>query len=302
MKKIQLVLGSGGARGIAHITIIEVLIEDGIEIEAIYGCSMGAVIGGIFAAGQLKEYKKWLLKLSRNDVFELMDFTLTKEGFIKGDKIFNKHREMTGELLIEDFDIPFTAVALDIKSGKEISFTKGDLYQALRGSVAIPGFIISHRTDKYILIDGRVTNPLPLNLAERKKDSVIFGIDLSGPKNPSYTLKEDKNEPKDTVTHWFERIIPGYFQQTNREKEKEDQHNEEKEALSLLQLMETTFILSQNKVNELIIDKYKPDLLIRLPRTMAQTLDFSRAKEIYALGVKVYKENRKQILKKIETA
>ena len=302
MKKIQLVLGSGGARGIAHIAIIEGLIEDGIEIEAIYGCSMGAVIGGIFAAGQLKEYKKWLLNLSRNDVFELMDFTLTKEGFIKGDKIFNKHREMTGELLIEDFDIPFTAVALDIKSGKEINFTKGDLYQALRGSVAIPGFIIPHRTDKYILIDGGVTNPLPLNLAERKKDSVVFGIDLSGPKNPSYTLTEDKNEPKDTVPHWFERIIPGYLQQTNREKEKEDQHNEEKEALSLLQLMETTFILSQNKVNELIIDKYKPDLLIRLPRTMAQTLDFSRAKEIYALGVKAYKENRKQILKKIETA
>ena len=118
MKKVQLVLGSGGARGIAHIAIIEGLVKDGIEIEAIYGCSMGAVIGGIFAAGHLEEYKEWLLSLSKNDVFELMDFTLTKEGFIKGDKIFNKDREMTGELLIEEFDIPFTAVALDIKSGK----------------------------------------------------------------------------------------------------------------------------------------------------------------------------------------
>ena len=169
MKKVQLVLGSGGARGIAHIAIIEGLVNDGIEIEAVYGCSMGAVIGGIFAAGHLEEYKEWLLGLSKNDVFDLMDFTLTKEGFIKGDKIFDKHREMTGELLIEEFNIPFTAVALDIKSGKEIYFTKGELYQALRGSVAIPGFIIPHRTESYVLIDGGVTNPLPLNLAVKKK-------------------------------------------------------------------------------------------------------------------------------------
>lgn len=299
MKKVQLVLDSGGARGIAHIAIIEGLVKDGIEIEAIYGCSMGAVIGGIFAAGHLEEYKEWLLSLSKNDVFELMDFTLTKEGFIKGDKIFDKHREMTGELLIEEFDIPFTAVALDIKSGKEIYFTKGDLYQALRGSVAIPGFIIPHRTESYVLIDGGVTNPLPLNLAVRKEESVVLAIDLSGPKDPLFILKEVNNEEKNPIPHWFERIIPSYLQQTN--KEKKDDKIEEEQTLSLLQLMETTFILSQNKLNELIIDKYEPELLIRLPRKMAQTLDFFRAKEIYGLGVKAYKKHRKQILEKIES-
>ena len=253
IKKVQLVLGSGGARGIAHIAIIEGLVNDGIEIEAVYGCSMGAVIGGIFAAGHLEEYKEWLLGLSKNDVFDLMDFTLTKEGFIKGDKIFDKHREMTGELLIEEFNIPFTAVALDIKSGKEIYFTKGELYQALRGSVAIPGFIIPHRTESYVLIDGGVTNPLPLNLAVQKKGSVVLAIDLSGPEDPLFILKEVHNEEKPLIPHWFERIIPSYLQQTS--KEKQDHKTEEEQTLSLLQLMETTFILSQNKLNELIIDK-----------------------------------------------
>ena len=299
MKKVQLVLGSGGARGIAHIAIIEELIKDGIEIEAIYGCSMGAVIGGIFAAGHLEAYKEWLLSLSRNDVFELMDFTLTKEGFIKGDKIFNKHREMTGELLIEEFNIPFTAVALDIKSGKEIYFTKGNLYQALRGSVAIPGFIIPHRTENYVLIDGGVTNPLPLNLAVKKEESVVLAIDLSGPKDPSFILKEVNNEEKPPIPHWFERIIPSYLQQPS--KNKQDEKIEEEQTLSLLQLMETTFILSQNKLNELLIDTYEPELLIRLPRKMAQTLDFFRAKEIYKLGVKAYKKHRRLILEKIES-
>jgi NTE family protein len=141
-----------------------------------------------------------------------MDFTLIKEGFIKGDKIFDKHREMTGELLIEEFDIPFTAVALDIKSGKEIYFTKGDLYQALRGSVAIPGFIIPHRTESYVLIDGGVTNPLPLNLAVRKEERVVLAIDLSGPKDTLFILKEVNNEEKNPIPHWFERIIPSYLQ------------------------------------------------------------------------------------------
>jgi len=299
MKKVQLVLGSGGARGIAHIAIIEGLVNDGIEIEAVHGCSMGAVIGGLFVAGYLEEHKEWLLGLSKNDFFDLMDFTLTKEGFIKGDKIFDKHREMTGELLIEEFNIPFTAVALDIKSGKEIYFTKGELYQALRGSVAIPGFIIPHRTESYVLIDGGVTNPLPLNLAVQKKGSVVLAIDLSGPEDPLFILKEVHNEEKPLIPHWFERIIPSYLQQTS--KEKQDHKIEEEQTLSLLQLMETTFILSQNKLNELIIDKYEPELLIRLPRKMAQTLDFFRAKEIYSLGIKAYKKHRKQILEKIES-
>ena len=103
-------------------------------------------------------------------------------------------------------------MALDIKSGKEIYFTKGDLYQALRGIVAIPVFIIPHRTENYVLIDGGVTNPLPLNLAVQKIKSVVLNIDLSGPKTPLFILKEVNNEEKNPIPHWFERIIPSYLQ------------------------------------------------------------------------------------------
>ena len=118
-KKVQLVLGSGGARGIAHIAVIEELEQLGFEIIEIVGCSMGAVIGGIYATGHLKEYKQWLFSLDRNQVFDLTDFTLKREGFVKGEKIFSKHREMTGNLKIEDFHIPFTAVSVDVKSGRK---------------------------------------------------------------------------------------------------------------------------------------------------------------------------------------
>jgi NTE family protein len=292
-KKVQLILGSGGARGIAHIPIIEGLLKDNIEISRVIGCSMGAVIGGIYAAGHLDEYKKWLLGLDRNEVFDLMDFTLTKEGFIKGEKIFNKHREMTGELCIEDFNIPFTAVAVDIVTGKEVYFTTGDLYNALRATVAIPGFIIPHKTGKHVLIDGGVTNPLPLNLASKEKNSIVIGVDLSGPSNKRLEIKKTNKGDKKPLPHWFEQIIPSYLQY------EDDSDEQDRETLSLLKLMETTFTLSQNKVNELTIAYYPPDVLIRMPRSMAQTLDFFRAKEIYALGKQAYERNRNAILEKL---
>ena len=292
-KKVQLILGSGGARGIAHIPIIEGLLKDDVEISKVIGCSMGAVIGGIYTAGHLQEYKKWLLSLTRNEVFDLMDFTLTKEGFIKGDKIFNKHREMTGDLLIEEFEIPFTAVAVDIISGEEVYFSNGDLYDALRASVAIPGFIIPHKTEKHVLIDGGVTNPLPLNLATKEDHSIVVGVDLSGPSDKNLELKKENKDDKKPLPHWFEQIIPSYLQN------EEDSAEEDRETLSLLSLMETTFTLSQTKVNDLTIAHYPPDVLIRLPRKMAQTLDFFRANEIYTLGKQVYELNRKIILEKL---
>jgi len=141
-KKVHLVLGSGGARGIAHIAVIEELQKAGYEIIEVIGCSMGAVVGGIYAAGHLPEYKKWLLGLSKKDVFDLLDFTFAKQGFVKGEKLFAKHVEVTGEEKIEDFPIPFTAVATDMRQHKEVHFNKGDLYKALRASVSIPGFFV----------------------------------------------------------------------------------------------------------------------------------------------------------------
>ncbi|HBQ61358.1 MAG TPA: esterase, partial [Balneolaceae bacterium] len=158
-KKVHLVLGSGGARGIAHIAVIEELEKAGYEIVEVIGCSMGAVVGGIYAAGHLPEYKEWILGLNRKGVFDLLDFTFAKQGFVKGEKLFAKHIEVTGNENIEDFDIPFTAVATDMRHHKEVHFKKGDLYKALRASVSIPGFFVPVVEDGKVLVDGGVLNP-----------------------------------------------------------------------------------------------------------------------------------------------
>jgi len=121
----------------------------------------------------------------------------------------------------------------------------------------------------------------------------VVGVDLSGPSDKNLELKKENKEDKKPLPHWFEQIIPSYLQN------EEDSADEDRETLSLLSLMETTFTLSQTKVNELTIAHYPPDVLIRLPRKMAQTPDFFRANEIYTLSKQVYELNRKIILEKL---
>ena len=126
-KKVQLVLGSGGARGIAHIGVIDRLIEDGYEIIEVYGCSMGAVIGGMYCAGFLPQYRDWLIRQTKSDIYGLFDITLSMQGFIKGERIFGVLEQITGKQQIENLNIPFMAVATDMLSRREVHFTSGDL-------------------------------------------------------------------------------------------------------------------------------------------------------------------------------
>src|SRR5690606_4272853 len=136
-KRVALVLGSGGARGYAHIGVIDELEARGYEIACIAGCSMGAVVGGIYAAGKLPEYRAWIESLAYLDVLRLVDVSFSL-GMMRGEKVFGRIREMLGEVNIEDLPIPFTAVATDLTNQQEIWFQEGDLHQAMRASAAIP--------------------------------------------------------------------------------------------------------------------------------------------------------------------
>ena len=138
-KKVQLVLGSGGARGIAHIGVIDRLVEDGYEIVEVYGCSMGSVIGGMYCSGFLPQYRDWLIRQTKSDIYRLFDITFSMQGFVKGERIFSVLEQIAGKQQIETLPIPFVAVATDMLSRKEVHFNSGDLYKALRASTGIPG-------------------------------------------------------------------------------------------------------------------------------------------------------------------
>jgi NTE family protein len=185
---VALALGSGSARGYAHIGAIEVLNERGYEIIAISGCSMGALVGGMYAAGKLQQYKDWVTGLGQFDVLRLLDVTFSAVGAIRGEKIFSIVSDNLGDTRIEDLPIAFTSVATDLLGHKEIWFQEGPLDQAIRASVAIPGVVTPLVLNGRVLVDGATLNPLPIIPTISAHADLIVAVNLAGEEDRSQRL------------------------------------------------------------------------------------------------------------------
>jgi NTE family protein len=186
-KRVALVLGSGGARGYAHIGVIEEIERRGYEIACIAGCSMGAVVGGIYAAGKLDEYRRWIESLDYLDVLRLVDVSF-KLGAIRGEKVFGRIRKIVGEVNIEDLRIPYTAVATDLTNQQEIWFQEGCLHQAMRASAAIPSLFTPVVQGNRTLVDGGLLNPLPIVPVVSSHCDLIIAVNLNSTAQNHYTL------------------------------------------------------------------------------------------------------------------
>jgi NTE family protein len=282
MKKVRLVLGSGGARGMAHIGVIEELEKKGFQIKEVVGCSMGAVVGGIYCAGYLSEYKHWLIKLSRMDVFKLLDFTLSAQGFVKGERVFKSIEEFIGDHQIEQFKIPFTAVASDISLKKEVHYKSGSLFKALRSSIAIPTVFTPIKDGKSQLVDGGVLNPLPLNVVNKEPGDWVVAVNINAdiPYKPNVTQADEQKE-RATYLKMFDSILavlPKF------ETSKEDAVV----SLGLFDLLNKSYELTQDRLTELMINIHKPDLVVNISRDACGVFEFYRANEIIEEGRKAF--------------
>jgi NTE family protein len=256
MKKVHLVLGSGGARGIAHIGVIEALESAGYEICAITGSSMGAVVGGMYCAGYLSTYKSWLLTLSKTAVFRLFDLNITGPGFVKGQKVYNTLRRFTGDRNIEDFAIPFTAVATDILKNEEVHFSSGDFYTALRASTAIPGMFSPVALGDQLLVDGAVLNPLPLNAVSPLNELLVVAVSVHGYAEKKAATPVSKKQK-----------TPGF-----------------------IDILNLSYDFTQQRLIQLMIEKHQPGILVQIPRDVCKGFDFHRAEEMIAIGRAAFTE------------
>ncbi|MDH1692684.1 MULTISPECIES: patatin-like phospholipase family protein [unclassified Pseudomonas] len=186
-KRVALVLGSGGARGYAHIGVIEEIERRGYDIACVAGCSMGAVIGGIYAAGKLDEYRNWIESLDYLDVLRLVDVSF-RLGAIRGDKVFGQIRKIVGEINIEQLRIPYTAVAADLTNQQEIWFQEGCLHQAMRASAAIPSLFTPVMQGNRMLVDGGILNPLPIVPVVSSHCDLIIAVNLNATNQKQYQL------------------------------------------------------------------------------------------------------------------
>lgn len=193
-QEISLILGSGGARGYAHIGVIEELLAQGYEIRSIAGSSMGALIGALYACGKLDEFKTWTLTLDIFSVAKLLDFSFTGTGIIQGDKVFHVIEKIIGDVLIEDLPIPYTAVATDLIKQKEIWIQKGRLIDAIRASIAIPTVFTPKKIANRYLIDGGVLNPLPIAPTIADDTDMTIAVNLSANVSKEYKIDIPKKE------------------------------------------------------------------------------------------------------------
>ncbi len=278
-KKISLVLSSGGARGLAHIGVIERLEEEGFEIAAIAGSSIGAVIGAFYACGQLETYKKWVLNLDRLDLFNLFDFTISTKGFIKGDKLFRSLEELIDDRPLERLRIPFTAIATDIVNQKEVLFESGSMYTALRASTAIPTVIRPVVRDGIELIDGGVINPMPMDRVKRSPGDLMVVVNINANieyERPALEVETQKKVDKD-YTDKLNSFVKKW-------RSKVPSTSTSSKTLGFLELVNRSLDLMQDQLTNAKISQHKPDLVINFSKKACTTFEFYKAKEMIQGG------------------
>ena len=180
-QKVALVLSMGGARGIAHIGVIEELLRHNFEITSIAGSSMGAMVGAMYASGKLEECKEWLYSWDKRKMWELADLTLSRDGLVKGDRFIKELKQIIPVMNIEELPIPYVAMATDIVCDQEVRFDSGNLYDAIRATISIPMLFRPLRKDGMVLIDGGILNPLPLNQVHRTEGDILIAVDVNAP-------------------------------------------------------------------------------------------------------------------------
>lgn len=246
-RKVALVLAGGGARGVAHIGAIEELERSGFEIAAVAGTSMGALVGGMYASGYLEPFRDWMYALDKYKVFGLVDFALSSEGLVKGNRVMEAMKELVPDVKIEQMPVPFAAVAADLLTGHEVVLERGGLYDAIRASISIPSVFRPVRRGGRILIDGGTVNPMPLNRVRREPGDLLVAVDVSAPFS-------DRNA---------ERVNP---------------------SLNYYKMLVAASEIMQQRITELMCRLYEPDILIQLPADSFGLFEFYRSREIADAG------------------
>lgn len=264
-RKVSLVLGSGGARGLTQIGVIKALIDKGYVIDEIIGCSIGALIGGAYAQGKINELEEWMRGVTKVQVFKLMDFTNPRFGLLKGTRAMDSLKSIFPDAYIEDLPLRYVAIATDLKHETEVVFDRGSLYEAIRASISIPAVFTGVDKDDQYLVDGGVLNPLPINYATRRRRNIVLAVNLEGAPREEYgPIKSDKKI--DAVT-----------------------------------ALQEAYYAMRRRLSQLSVDMCKPDYVIDIPSNMSGIWDYHKATFLidkgYDMTVSVMPRVKRQALR-----
>jgi NTE family protein len=274
---VSLVLGGGGARGLAHIGVIQWLEDNGFNIRSISGCSMGALVGGIYANSKLDVYANWVSDLERIHVLRLLDPALGRPGLLKGERIIDVLRDMVGDVSIEELPIAYTAVATDLNSGEEVWLRKGRMFDAIRASIATPLVFTPFQHGERLLLDGALVNPVPIAPTLDDATDLTVAVNLGGPAQPAMADAPHTSQPAGQRVG-KPSLVPAVLAGLRaRAPRRQPRRGMVDVALVSMQAMQDT-------IAQLRMDAYRPDVTIDIPRNACGFHEFWRAREMIDVG------------------
>ncbi len=276
--KIGLALGSGAAKGWAHIAVLNALLQAGIKIDVVAGCSVGALVGAAFVSGRLKVMENWVSAFSYWDALRLMDFSWRRGGLLRGERVFNQIRQIITATHIEECPLPFGVVATNISTGRELWLTEGDLHQAVRASCSMPGLLPAISYNGYWLVDGGVVNPVPVSLTRALGADIVIAVDLQ---HDAHLMQQEllpinmQNEEGAEPAGWR-----GYLRrQLGRFAQRKEEY-----MPGAMEIMATSIQVLENRIKRIRMANDPPDVLIQPYCPQISTLDFHRTAEAMAAG------------------
>lgn len=276
---VSLVLGSGGARGLAHIGVIQWLEEHGYQIESISACSIGALVGGIYAMDKLEEFEQWVRAITNFDMISLLDVSWSTSGLFKGDKVINTLVELVGDQLIEELPIRYTAVAADLQNEKEVWINSGKLFDAIRASISLPMFFTPHVRKGVSLIDGGVLNPVPIAPTFGDGSDMTIAVNLGGPVAAEHEPPPAQHTQQDNFEKFHQKIA-AYISSLQKSA------HPKRPSRDVFEISNQAFDAMQSTIARQKLAAYPPDYTIEIARNACGTLDFDRAAEMIELGYK----------------
>jgi NTE family protein len=279
-KNIALVLSGGGARGIAHIGVINVLKKHGFNINAISGTSMGALVGGVYCCNELDELQKWLENATIQDAIKILDYSFSAPGFIKGDKLMKKINSFLLIDEIEQLPIPYTANATNMTNNGEVVFRSGNLSHAIRSSISIPSVFTPVIDGEKVLVDGGLKNNIPINRIQKSKGDLVFAVCVNSSNPISKDYQSIMFKDKKSENTYLKKInkLRSHFETIIKSKSKSNN------KIGQYELIDKSIHMLISEVSKKIIESNPPDVLIEIPRQICGTFDFLKAKQIIKVG------------------
>lgn len=290
--KIGLALGSGSARGWAHIGVIQALAEEGVEPDIVTGCSIGALVGAAYAKGELDILENWVRQLKWKEIVDLMDISFLGGGFLKGDKLIEFFKQRTSDIKIEELEIPFGAVTTDLDSGREIWLQDGSLLDAVRASIALPGLFTPVEREGRWHVDGGLVNPVPVSLCRAMGAEIVIAVNLNGDvvgkhrRNRETERAEARKQETETEIELWDRFVNLLKNSVESKKETwfKELLGEKNDMPGMFEILAGSINIMQDRITRSRMAGDPADLMLTPRLAHIGLLEFDQADEVIAEG------------------